>query len=74
MMEELREKIVKDVNEANLPLDCVYYLFKDLFRDLETEYSNYIQQMKIQKQKKDEESKNNSKPKLQLIKNEEKGE
>lgn len=44
MMEELREKIVKDINEANLPLDCVYYLFKDLFRDLESQYSMYIQQ------------------------------
>ena len=44
MMEELREKIAKDVNESNLPLDCVYYLFKDLFRDLESQYSMYIQQ------------------------------
>lgn len=73
-MEELRKKIVKDINEANLPLDCIYYLLKDLFRDIEMQYSSYIQQMESQKQKKDEESKNNSKPKLQLIKNEEKGE
>jgi len=54
MMEELREKIAKDVNESNLPLDCVYYLFKDLFKDLEMQYGTYIQQMKEQKQHKEE--------------------
>lgn len=79
MMEELREKIVKDVNESNLPLDCVYYLFKDLFKDLEMEYSNYIQQMKAQKQQEQENKMmekltDNSKPNLHVLKNKEKGE
>lgn len=71
-MEELRKKIVKDINEANLPLDCIYYLLKDLFRDIEMQYSSYIQQMEAQKQYK-EESKNVDKL-TDDIKNEEKGE
>lgn len=71
-MEELRKKIVKDINEANLPLDCIYYLLKDLFRDIEMQYSSYIQQMEAQKQYK-EESKNVDKL-TDDTKNEEKGE
>ena len=43
-MEELRKKIAQDVNESKLPLDCIYYLLKDLFRDIEMQYSSYIQQ------------------------------
>lgn len=43
-MEELKKKIVQDINESKLPLDCVYYLVKDLFRDLEAQYYMSIQQ------------------------------
>ena len=49
MMEELREKIIKDINESKLSIECVYYLVKDLFREIEGQYANYIQ---IQKQQK----------------------
>lgn len=78
-MEELRKKIAQDVNESKLPLDCIYYLLKDLFRDIEMQYSSYIQQMESQKQQEQENKiteklTDNSKPNLQVLKNEEKGE
>lgn len=43
-MEELKKKIVQDMNESKLPLDCIYYLLKDLFRDLEAQYYMTMQQ------------------------------
>lgn len=43
-MEELKKKIVEDINNAHLPMDCVYYLVKDLFRDLEGQYYMSLQQ------------------------------
>ncbi len=71
-MEELRKKLVKDLNESNLPLDCVYYLIKDLFRDIEGQYANSIQQQELAKKEKSKTD--NSKPDLHVVKNEEKGE
>lgn len=78
-MEELRKKIVKDINESNLPLDCIYYLMKDLFRDIEAQYANFIQQQEAAQRKETtknmvEQLTNNQKPNLHVLKNEEKGE
>ena len=66
MMEELREKIIKDINESKLSVECVYYLVKDLFREIEGQYVNYIQ---IQKQQKVvEEQKNAKQSNLHILK------
>lgn len=57
-MEELKEKIVNDINEAKLPIDCVYYLVKDLFRDLEISYQQYLMKQKSENSEKIENKEN----------------
>lgn len=56
-MEQLKQKIVNDINEAKMPLDVVYYLIKDMFRDLEAQfYETYVQPKENKKQEIEEES------------------
>ena len=33
-MDELRQTIVTAVNNSNLPIDAVYYVMKDIWRDV----------------------------------------
>lgn len=75
-MEELRKNIAKNINESNLSLECVYYILKDIFRDVEGEYIKFIQQQEAMK-KQEKENKmidKLTKSNLHVIKNEEKGE
>ena len=51
-MEQLKQKLVQVVNEANLPLDAIYYVTKDFFRDVDDAYKQFlIQQTKYEKEK-----------------------
>ena len=51
-MEQLKQKLVQVVNEANLPLDAIYYVTKDFFRDVDDAYKQFlIQQTKNEKEK-----------------------
>ena len=43
-MEELKQKLVQAVNESGLPLDAIYYICKDFFRDVDDTYKNFLQQ------------------------------
>lgn len=53
-MEELRETIVKIFNENNLPLEAKFYVFKDVFRDIQDAY--YHQLNSMEKSKKESEA------------------
>lgn len=33
-MDELRQTIVTAVNNSNLPIDAIYYVMKDIWRDI----------------------------------------
>lgn len=33
-MEELRKKLIQCCNESNLPLEAVFFVVKDVFRDV----------------------------------------
>lgn len=56
-MEELKQRLVKDINNAKLPAECIYYIIKDIFRDIETSYNNYLLEKKINEEKVTEDKK-----------------
>ena len=33
-MDKLRESLVKTINESHLPIDAIFYVVKDVWRDL----------------------------------------
>lgn len=49
-MEELKLKLLQAVNESNLPLEAIYYVAKDFFRDVDDTYKRYLEQTQIQKE------------------------
>ena len=50
-MEELKNKLLQVVNESGLPLEAIYYVCKDFFRDVDDTYQQFL----IKKQKENEE-------------------
>ena len=38
-MEELREQLSNLINNCELPAECIYYVYKDVFRDLQDQYN-----------------------------------
>lgn len=52
-MEELRQKILDLCNESELPLEAIYFVVKDIWRDAEST----LLQLKQQEQAKKEEDK-----------------
>lgn len=47
-MEELKQKLLQVVNTSNLPLEAIYYIVKDLFRDVDDAYQRALRQEKQQ--------------------------
>ena len=54
-MEELKRKLLQVVNESGLPLEAIYYLVKDLYRDVDDTYQRYLKEFEKQEQKEEEE-------------------
>ena len=54
-MEQLKQKLVQVVNECNLPLEAIYYVSKDFFRDVDDTYKRFLtQQTKQEKENKEQ--------------------
>ena len=53
-MEELRDKLINTINECNLPIEGIYYIFKDVFRELSDQYSIVLQKQKQEKNSQEE--------------------
>lgn len=53
-MEELRDKLINTINECNLPIEGIYYIFKDVFRELSDQYSIVLQKQKQEKTSQEE--------------------
>ena len=53
-MEQLKQKLVQAVNECNLPLEAIYYVSKDFFRDVDDTYKRYLEQSQKQNEKQEE--------------------
>lgn len=60
-MEELKQKLLQVVNESDLPLEAIYYVSKDFFRDVDGAYKDFLQhkmqqQLNMEKIEKEEEA------------------
>ena len=47
-MEQLKNKLLQVVNESGLPLDAIYYVCKDFFRDVDDTYQQFLLKQKKQ--------------------------
>ena len=56
-MEQLKQKLLQIVNESKLPIDAIYYVCKDFFRDVDDAYQQFLLNQKEQQQNKEEEVK-----------------
>ena len=48
-MEELRDKLINMINECDLPIEGIYYIYKDVFRELSDQYSVVLQKQRQEK-------------------------
>ena len=62
-MEELRDKLINIINECNLPIEGIYYIFKDVFRELSDQYSIVLQKERQEKILQEEITENNEQEK-----------
>ena len=49
--EEFKQNLYNLINQSNLPISNVYYVMKDVFKELEGIYLNTLQQERIRRQK-----------------------
>ena len=54
-MEQLKQKLLQIVNESKLPIDAIYYVCKDFFRDVDDAYQQFLLNQKEQQQQNKEE-------------------
>ena len=52
LMEDLHNKLIKDINSCNLPVGVIYYVAKDVFREIEI---GYQKQLAVEKQQAEQE-------------------
>lgn len=50
-MEQFRQQLLNTINNAQLPLEAVYYIFKDVYRDLNDTYLEYQRQSAVAAEK-----------------------
>lgn len=48
-MEQLKQKLLDDCNNSGLPLEAIYYLVKDLFRDVSDTYEQVLEKERAEK-------------------------
>ena len=60
-MEDLHNKLIKDINSCKLPVGIIYYVAKDVFKEIEM---GYEKQLIIEKQQ-DEIEENQEKEEIQ---------
>lgn len=54
-MEQFRQQLFYLINNTNLSIDAIYYIFKDVYRDLESAYATFINQQIQPKQEEEQE-------------------
>ena len=43
-LEKLRQQLSNTINESNLPIDCIYYVLKDVYGEIVSLYNRYLAQ------------------------------
>ena len=51
MMEELRQKIIALINESGLPLEAIVFIVRDVYRDVDMTFQNYLKEEKESQKK-----------------------
>lgn len=41
-MEELKQQLIQVIGNCKLPAECVYYIVKDIYRDIDIEYQRLL--------------------------------
>lgn len=49
-IENFKHKIISDLNAANLPAAVIYYVVSDVYKNIEKEYFNLIENLQSQPQ------------------------
>lgn len=49
-MNELKQQLLNICNESKLPLEAIYFIVKDLYRDVEDTFNNALLQQKKEKE------------------------
>lgn len=47
-IDNLSQTLTQAISEANLPIGVVYYIVKDVYRDLEQAYGSYLNNLTFQ--------------------------
>ena len=50
-MEELRQKIITLINESGLPLEAIVFIVRDVYRDVDMTFQNYLKEEKESQKK-----------------------
>ena len=50
-MEELRQKIIALINESGLPLEAIVFIVRDVYRDVDITFQNYLKEEKESQKK-----------------------
>ena len=56
LTEDLHEKSIKDINSCQLPVGMIYYVAKDVFREIELGYQKELTREKEEQEKDDMEN------------------
>ena len=56
-MEELKNKLYEAANTSGLPLEAIYFVAKDFFRDVDDTYQQFLLKQLEEKNKKQQEEK-----------------
>ena len=58
LIEDLQNKLIDDINNSQLPVGIIYYIAKDVFSQIETEYQKSLT---LEKQQEEDSNKENNK-------------
>ena len=53
-MEEFKSNLIKVTNESNLPIEAIYFVVKDFYRDVEDAFKQYKANAAAQSQRSEE--------------------
>lgn len=53
-MEEFKNNLIKITNESNLPIEAIYFVVKDFYRDVEDAFKQYKANAAAQSQRSEE--------------------
>ena len=51
MMEEIKKKIIALINESGLPLEAIVFIIRDVYRDVDITFQNYLKEEKESQKK-----------------------